>query len=105
VTTHRSGPFMLRVMRFRPSRRSAGRRARGRNRPVRPSPAHVAPPPSSADGVQGDDRRAGGPQYLQRAGEPIVETPADAMWCFRTDMDYCVISDHVVSSSRRGFRA
>lgn len=32
------------------------------------------------------------------AGEPIVETPDDALWCFLyTDMDYCVLNDYLVS--------
>lgn len=30
-------------------------------------------------------------------GEPIVETPEDALWCFlMTDMDFCVLEDCVV---------
>ena len=32
------------------------------------------------------------------AGEPIVETPQDALWCFAySDMDYCVLGNHCIS--------
>ena len=37
------------------------------------------------------------------AGEPIVETPADALWCFlTTDIDLCVIGDRMVEKPRYG---
>ena len=35
------------------------------------------------------------------AGEPIVETPADALWCFLyTEMDACVLGDSIVFPTR-----
>lgn len=34
-------------------------------------------------------------------GEPIVETPEDALWCFlMTDMDFCVIEDRLVTKEQ-----
>ena len=34
------------------------------------------------------------------AGEPIVETPADALWCLLlTGLDACVIGDRLVSKA------
>ena len=35
------------------------------------------------------------------AGEPIVETPADALWCFlTTDIDLCVVGDRLIEKLR-----
>jgi carbamoyltransferase len=47
-------------------------------------------------------RRTGIPILLNTsfniAGEPIVETPEDALWCFTvTGMDACIMGDYVVS--------
>ncbi|MGH3669478.1 MAG: carbamoyltransferase family protein [Pseudonocardiaceae bacterium] len=36
------------------------------------------------------------------SGEPIVETPDDALWCFlETDLDFCVLGPHLVVKDER----
>jgi carbamoyltransferase len=97
-------PFMLRVMPFRP----------GQARRV-PAVAHV----DGTGRVQTVTREAtpllhalltawkkvsGVPILLNTsmniAGEPIVETPDDAIWCLTyTQMDACVLGDHLVTKT------
>ena len=94
-------PFMLRVMRFRPEKRD-----------LVPAVVHV----DGTGRVQTVTREANGAYYdLVRAfgdrtgvpvvlntslnvmGEPIVETPEDALWCLLlTQLDACVFDDAVV---------
>jgi len=101
---HGDSPFMLRVLPFR--REQAARV---------PAVVHV----DGTGRVQTVSRRAypqlhrllttfkretGIPVLLNTSfnisGEPIVETPADALWCFLyTDMDYCVLGDYLVSKT------
>jgi carbamoyltransferase len=99
---HRASPFMLRVVRVRPEQA-----------PRVPAVVHV----DGTGRVQTVSRtwaprlhrlltafkaRTGIPIVLNTsfniAGEPIVETPADALWCFLyTGIDRCILGDYVVS--------
>lgn len=100
-------PFMLRVMSFRPEKR------------------HLVPAVVHIDGtgrVQTVTRGANGALYellrvfyertgvplllntsFNTAGEPIVETPEDAVWCLLfSGLDCCVVGDHLVRRSTAG---
>ena len=96
-----SSPFMLRVCPFRPDKQQDV-----------PAVVHVdgtgrlQTVTGERNGIFYDliaefDRRTGVPMLLNTSfntmGEPIVETPEDALWCFlATGMDCCVIGDFVV---------
>ncbi len=99
---HRASPFMLRVMRFRPeqaARVPAVVHADGTGR-VQTVSRRWSPRLHRL--LSAFKERTGIPVILNTsfniAGEPIVETPADALWCFLyTGIDHCVVGDHVVS--------
>ncbi len=102
-------PFMLRVWRFRA----------GKEKKV-PAVAHVdgsgrvqtitaQSHPQLHEIVSAFHDRTGVPILLNTsfnvAGEPIVETPEDALWCLlNTGVDYCVAGDHIVSK-REGYES
>jgi len=107
--TEPASPFMLRVMAFREERRAEV-----------PAVVHV----DGTGRVQTVTREANGRYYelvrrfgertgvpvllntsFNVMGEPIVETPEDALWCLLlTDLDACVFDDGVVTK-RPGYRA
>jgi carbamoyltransferase len=103
--SHRTSPFMLRVMPFRPEQAErvpavvhvdGTGRVQTVNRDVSPQLHGLLTAFKAETGV---------PVLLNTsfniAGEPIVETPADAMWCFLyTDMDYCIMGDYLLSKDR-----
>jgi carbamoyltransferase len=98
---HADSPFMLRVMKFRPER--TGRvpavvHVDGTGR-VQTVTAADNPPLHAL--LTAFHRHASVPLLLNTsfntAGEPIVETPDDALWCFLlTDMDACIIEDTIL---------
>lgn len=105
----RDSPFMLRIARFRPEKQS-----------LVPAVVHVdgtgrmQTVTREANGFLYDllrefHRRTGVPILLNTsfnvAGEPIVETPDDALWCLLyTGLDRCVLGDHIVEK-RPQFRS
>ncbi len=100
--TRRCSPFMLRVMPFRPeqaARVPAVVHVDGTGR-VQTVSRHTSPRLHQL--LTEFEHKTGVPILLNTsfniAGEPIVESPADAMWCFLySDMDYCIVGDHLLS--------
>ena len=100
-----SSPFMLRVLPFRPeqaSRVPAVVHVDGTGR-VQTVSREAAPELHRL--LTEFKKRTGVPLLLNTsfniAGEPIVETPADALWCFLyTDMDACILGDNIVYAPR-----
>jgi len=98
-------PFMLRVLPFRPeqaSRVPAVVHVDGTGR-VQTVSKDVSPDLHRL--LSAFKKRTGIPILLNTsfniAGEPIVETPADALWCFLyTDMDAVVLGDRIISTRR-----
>ncbi len=98
-------PFMLRVLPFRPeqaSRVPAVVHVDGTGR-VQTVSRKTAPEFHRL--LTEFKKRTGIPILLNTsfniAGEPIVETPTDALWCFLfTEMDACVLGDNIVFATR-----
>jgi carbamoyltransferase len=105
-TAQYESPFMLRVVEIRPERRDAI-----------PGVVHVDGTARiqtvTRDGgqdrfydlLEAFHRRTGVPVLLNTsfntAGEPIVETPEDALWCLMfSGLDACVLEDVIVEKSR-----
>jgi carbamoyltransferase len=102
-------PFMLRICKFRPEKAA-----------IVPAVVHVDGTgrlqtlTADANGllyalVQAFHKRTGVPMLLNTsfnvAGEPIVESPADALWCLIfTGVDHCVLGDRLVSK-REGYQS
>jgi carbamoyltransferase len=94
-------PFMLRVLRFRPDKAAlvpAVVHADGTGRVQTVTPENGL----FHDLVMEFKRRTGIPVLLNTsfnvAGEPIVETPTDALWTLlEVDLDFCVLGDTVVT--------
>lgn len=100
----RESPFMLRVLKFRPEVRARV-----------PAVVHVDGTgrlqtlTAEANGrfydlVRAFHRRTGVPMLLNTSfnvmGEPIVETPEDALWCLlTTGLDACVLHDTLVTKA------
>jgi carbamoyltransferase len=102
----RESPFMLRIMKFRDDRKDAV-----------PAVVHV----DGTGRVQTVTRAVNGPYYdlvrvffektgvpillntsMNVMGEPIVETPEDALWCLLlSDLDYCVLDGTLVTKKER----
>jgi carbamoyltransferase len=99
---HGISPFMLRVLDFREEQGSkvpAVVHVDGTGR-VQTVSADASPTLHRLLTTFG--RKTGVPILLNTsfnvAGEPIVETPADALWCFlHTGVDCCILGDHVVT--------
>jgi len=104
VDEHFSSPFMLRVCRFLPDaaeRVPAVVHADGTGRVQTVRREHN---PRFYDLITAFHRRTSVPILLNTSfnvmGEPIVETPEDALWCLlATDLDFCVLGDQLVTKA------
>lgn len=98
----RESPFMLRVVKFRPEARERVPAVvhvdgTGRLQTLTPDANGIF-----HDLVRAFHRRTGVPMLLNTSfnvmGEPIVETPEDALWCLlTTGLDACVLHDTLVT--------
>ncbi len=94
-------PFMLRVMRVKPERRAQVPGIVHVDGTGRVQTVSRQTNPRLYDLLSAFYARTGVPMLLNTsfnaAGEPIVETPSDAIWCFAfTGLDACVLEDAVM---------
>lgn len=100
--TDPSSPFMLRVMNFRESKRGQVPAVVHVDGTGRVQTVTAAANHSYYRLVKAFAERTGVPILLNTSlnvmGEPIVETPEDALWCLLlTDLDACVFDDTIVT--------
>ncbi len=99
-------PFMLRVLPFRPSRATEVPAVVHVDGTGRVQTATKEASPKLHQLLTLFKEATGVPLLLNTslniAGEPIVETPSDALWCLAfTDMDCCIVDEWLVSKKIR----
>lgn len=99
-------PFMLRVCRFRDDKHGLVPAVVHVDQTGRLQTVTPARNGRFYDLIQAFYQRTGVPILLNTsfnvAGEPIVESPEDALWCLLyTGVDYCVLEDRIVTKADR----